>query len=1150
MLLKASLTKTARTLLPVIVAAFFCVPAARALSRSYYHTHSKLSTGKWVKVKITDRGVYEITYDQLRQWGFENPEDVNVYGYGGAALTDEQFSTSIPDDVKMTHTLHRGNKLYFYATGDVDPIIVSIKNVNAPRNYYSTDTYYLLSDRTPDDDEVKDNIAVNEDNTTALDAHLALEYVEEELQHPSTGGALYFGKDVPTDGSLDLPFTVRNMGVGNTEWNTASMRATFAALCNRNTIMTVNTPQSLDDKNVITEYAQIPSASAEYTRYRTGGYVTKTFNADGVADGEYVFSAVHPNGNQTFLAVDASWLIYPRLSILPDDVPALEMNYLLVNESSNFTIKASPTTCVFNTSEACNIFAHNTTYDSETGIMTGTFDRSYYSSTAPTCRLVAFDTEKTQKSVTYVGNVANQNLHATTAPEMLIITTEALRDAAEELAEAHRQYDGMDVLVVTSEAIYNEFSSATPDAMAYRRLAKMFYDRSSHRFHYIILYGASFWDNRRLTYDLGDRLLCYETTNSAYAQNDTKSFVSDCFFGMLDDATSANSITQGLLTIPVGRIPVTNIGDARSVNNKIIRHLKEQTPASAFAGTMILADDGDNNLHARQAQDIAKNISNLHPANTTIRAYNGIYEWENSEALILRDVVSNGFKRGLGLAYFIGHNDDAYFGAEKLWTFDAVNNLSYSVLPMMMLSTCDAYGFDLNKKCLAETLLFKEDGGALAVIASARVVYGNSNQDLAYALSTVYANARPGDTTGDLWLRARNNAVTIPAATNSTRVNTLCYNLCGDPALKVAAVDYNITVTAVNGAAVTDDAKIALQPLTPFTVEGNITDTDGNVITDFNGTVELRLFDTPYTVATMPRTHASTDPAIDITLDQDILASKTVTVTDGHFNATIIAPLPVHETTADDSFNRLTLHADNNTDGKRADGCLTTLQIATTDNDEPVISTLPQIDYLAVNNTANPDGATVSGDITILAAGQTGDAGLNVSSAIGAVSTLIIDGTTRIEDMAMRIATDTDNHWSLKIPVDNLTDGLHSAVLTICDNLGNTATASVSFILNNTAAYVTITADRTLTNGTVTVDIEHSIENVTGNTVIVENRFGKHVAAFTNATFPLTINFADIDGGQPDGYYLIHAQVRGENNHGASTPVGITYIKSDAKDEN
>ena len=99
----------------------------------------------------------------------------------------------------------------------------------------------------------------------------------------------------------------------------------------------------------------------------------------------------------------------------------------------------------------------------------------------PTLEYVAVDVNADFPSPSYIGEVANQNLHATPATDMVIIIPASgkLYAQAERLAEAHRSVDGLRVQIVRADQIYNEFSSGTPDATAYRRFMKMLYDRAA-----------------------------------------------------------------------------------------------------------------------------------------------------------------------------------------------------------------------------------------------------------------------------------------------------------------------------------------------------------------------------------------------------------------------------------------------------------------------------------------------------------------------------------------------------------------------------------------------------------------------------------------------------------------------------------------------
>ena len=73
----------------------------------------------------------------------------------------------------------------------------------------------------------------------------------------------------------------------------------------------------------------------------------------------------------------------------------------------------------------------------------------------------------------FIEKVPNQNLHGLTTPDMVILTPKEYISYAQSIARLHNENDGMEVAVIDHETVFNEFSSGTPDATAYRRLMKM-----------------------------------------------------------------------------------------------------------------------------------------------------------------------------------------------------------------------------------------------------------------------------------------------------------------------------------------------------------------------------------------------------------------------------------------------------------------------------------------------------------------------------------------------------------------------------------------------------------------------------------------------------------------------------------------------------
>lgn len=169
--------------------------------------------------------------------------------------------------------------------------------------------------------------------------------------------------------------------------------------------------------------------------------------------------------------------------------------------------------------------------------------------------------------------VDNQNLHAEQVPDMLIITNKALLEQAERLAEFRRSYDGLDVLVVTQDKVFNEFSSGVRDAMAYRRMCKMLYDRNPEKFKYLLLFGSGTYDNRMMGIGAeADLLLTYQSEES---YSEVRSYCSDDFFGILGDNVSS-SLVGMQMQIAVGRLPFTSAKNAATYVDKLIAYSTER----------------------------------------------------------------------------------------------------------------------------------------------------------------------------------------------------------------------------------------------------------------------------------------------------------------------------------------------------------------------------------------------------------------------------------------------------------------------------------------------------------------------------------------------------------------------------------------------
>ncbi len=82
-----------------------------------YTESSVLSSGSWVKIRVSESGVYRMTYEELQAAGLSNPANVRVYGYGGAMLTQNFNKVKIDDLPAVGFYMEKGADGVFGAGG-------------------------------------------------------------------------------------------------------------------------------------------------------------------------------------------------------------------------------------------------------------------------------------------------------------------------------------------------------------------------------------------------------------------------------------------------------------------------------------------------------------------------------------------------------------------------------------------------------------------------------------------------------------------------------------------------------------------------------------------------------------------------------------------------------------------------------------------------------------------------------------------------------------------------------------------------------------------------------------------------------------------------------------------------------------------------
>ncbi|MBQ5664223.1 MAG: type IX secretion system sortase PorU, partial [Bacteroidaceae bacterium] len=683
----------------------------------------------------------------------------------------------------------------------------------------------------------------------------------------------------------------------------------------------------------------------------------------------------------------------------------------------------------------------------------GAYSDGYYTVTAPASyneEFVAVDVNAKFPSVEVVGNVPNQNLHSLGQTDMVIIVPSngLFLSQAERLAQIHRDTDSLTVAVVTAEQVYNEFSSGTPDATAYRRLMKMFYDRAANVAEapkYLLLMGDSYADNRLITNKSirqDDFLLCYPSQNSVSA---VSSYVLEDYFAFLDDSEGTAHKTDKI-DISVGRIPAHSLAELTPVINKIINYANNSEAGSWQNNIVLLGDDGDPtnpNSHMRDAENIAKVVNSNFPLFMLRRIY-----WDDYPMVALATgnsypavtaAIKEQLDEGALIVNYSGHGSANLLSHEMAWKSSDMAECTSPRLPLWVTASCDISPFDIGDGSLGEAAILNPVGAAVALFTTTRTVYQQSNALINQRfMRNVLSRDENGraSTIGDAVRRAK---VELISGGGDLTENKLQYVLLGDPALRLKVPGYEVVVDrfADKDAAIQSTASAGGKII----VEGHIRNAKGEKADDFNGVVSPTMFDYEQEIVTKNNTNLG---AFTYHAHKNKLYSGSDSVVSGNFKLTIPVPMDISYS---DETGLINLYAVTH-DGKRsAQGRYDNFTIGGTSPDISDDKKGPEI-KMYLNKPSFRDGDEVNATPCLFVELRDPDGINTVGSGIGHDIMAIVDNDAAYSfnlngSFVSSVGDYTSGH--IVFPLTSLPAGEHTLLLRAWDLLNNSSTAIVNF---------------------------------------------------------------------------------------------------------
>ena len=993
-----------------------------------YAEQSVLRQGNWVKIRVSESGVCRMSFSQLEQAGL-NPQQLRVFGYGGAML-EQDFQKKKIDDLPQVPVYVGTNYVLFWVQGTISWSYVDGQFVHK-RNIYSDYGYYLLTDNvgsllSPQTAEAVTGTATNvTTNMVSMVHELDSINLVDRTGIAGCGREMY-GEQFSNNQSRTFTFNTPNA------LTSEKTRVNIKVAAKASSVSYFQT--SLNGSSTVSTRAEAISNSEQYTFAKTG---SSAFTNTTAADKQQVQVRYQNSTSGAF-----GWLNY--IEITTPCALTMSGSWLPVRTSVNYNTNvpvqyhlsgANSRLQVWDITDLSQITRMSTTISGSELTWTGTQADGIHT-------YVVVDPQGSQwVSAQIVGSVANQNLHRLRNIDYVIICPEGFESVSAELAKAHQEKEGITWAVVTDQQVYNEFSSGTPDATAYRWLMKMLYDRAdgvNAKPRWLLLMGHGTFDNRKLLPNSGiNLLLTYESVNS---EDEVKAYATDDYFGFLDDNEGSSDITARM-DIGVGRLPVGSVEEAQLVVDKLIAYIRNEQPGKWKNQLIFLADDGENGAHTNTAEGGAERVRLKNPDFIVNKIYLDAYPQEinaSGESYPLaKNRLDNLLKNGVLFFDYSGHGGYNAITNEGMLTLNEIEEMNNRNHAFWFFATCSFAHCDAGRRSAAEAAVLNPQGGAIGVLSATRTVYASNNTTFnRNVCDTLFGHSNPYHydiTIGE--------ATAIGKNTTGNDQNKMAYVLLGDPAMRLNYPTYYQVQTLTK--------MDTLHALDIQHIEGQIIDEDKQVVEDFNGEVDITVYDKLQVIRTRDN-DAPEGEEENIAYNDypNMLYTGRAKVTEGQFEYTFMVPKDIRYNY---DKGRIVYYAytTDSLELAEAVGHFEDFVIGGTGNILAADTTGPQM-RIYLNTPAFVDGGKTYATPRFFA-DLYDENGINTAGAgIGHDLMLIIDDNpkqTYALNEYFTAASGSYQEGQVSYLMETLEDGAHSLTFRAWDLLNNSTTQSLNFIV-------------------------------------------------------------------------------------------------------
>jgi hypothetical protein len=492
-----------------------------------------------------------------------------------------------------------------------------------------------------------------------------------------------------------------------------------------------------------------------------------------------------------------------------------------------------------------------------------------------------------------IGAVTNQNLHGLTDVEMVIVAYPSFVAQAERLADHHRTTQGLNVVVVTPQMVYNEFSSGMQDITAIKLFLRNIYKNpnASKSLRYLLLFGDASYDYKNREPSDDNFVPIYQSPASFSLYS---SFCTDDYYGFLDDNDGRNMLVENL-DIGIGRMPVKTVAEATRAVDKVIHYTSNKHSFGDWRNRLlVVADDVDESWEENfliYTDRIAQELDTIYPDINVEKIYADSYiQIVKAGSQRYPDVQQDMFRkveRGTLVTSYLGHGGEVGWAKERLLQLDEINSWSnFDNMPVFTTVTCEFTRVDdPNRVSAGEQLFLNATGGAVALVSTMRPVFATTstyiiNQQLIRNMVTKVNGQH----------LSLGEAVMVTKNMNNTN-DGLRFALIGDPAMYLALPEQRVVTDEINGKPANVAIVDTLKALSKVVVKGHLEDGNGALLSNFNGILLPTVYDKKAPKSTL--LNDGVGKVLNYEAQENVIYRGKASVTNGQFEFEFVVPLDI-----------------------------------------------------------------------------------------------------------------------------------------------------------------------------------------------------------------------------------------------------------------